>query len=101
MEMHSQDNLMNKLQLTDHYFMETRSKLLDIAAWIDRLQRADGMTDHRNQSFTACLPILIDEQPEKTRRILERLSDPTTEPIARAGEKGASGAWPRYTPDQG
>lgn len=88
---------MNKQQLTDHYFMDSRSKLLDIAAWIDRLQRADGQTDHRWLGFSDCLPILTDEQPEKTRRILERLSDPTTEPIAQASEKGATGAWPGHT----
>jgi len=94
--MHSLDIFMNKQQLTDHYFMDSRSKLLDIAAWIDRMQRSDGHTDHRWLGFSDCLPILTDDQPEKTRRILERLSDPTTEPIAQAGEKGACGSWPGY-----
>ena len=85
---------MNKLTVSDHYFMEARSKLLDLAAWIDRMQRADGTADHRWRGFSDSLPILSDDQPEKTRRILEHLSDPTAEPIDQAGEKGASGAWP-------
>ena len=88
---------MNKQMITDLYFMDARSKLLDIAACIDRIQRNEGVADHRWLSFSDCLPILTDDQPEKTRRILEHLSDPTKEPIPHAGEKGASGAWPHYT----
>ena len=33
---------MNRQQLLDLYFMDARSKLIDIAAFLDRLDRADG-----------------------------------------------------------
>jgi hypothetical protein len=44
------------------------------------------------QAFRAALAILGDGKPERARRVLELLSDPGTEPIARAGMKGATGA---------
>jgi len=37
--------------------------------------------------------VLGDGQPERARRILELLSDPTLEPIPAAPTKGAAGAW--------
>lgn len=84
---------MDKQQLLDEYFIEARSKLLDLAAFIDRVQRTSGGADFRWNSFTASLPILMDNNPEKTKRILELLSDPSQTPAEKAGGKGASGAW--------
>ena len=37
--------------------------------------------------------MLLDGEPERTRRILELLSDPSAEPIEKAPMKGAKGAW--------
>ncbi len=93
---------MDKKLVTDLYFMDTRSKLVEIAAVLDRLQRATGERedDFRWNCLRDCLPILSDPQPDKARRILERMSDPTVEPVLHAGQKGASGAWPGY-PDKG
>lgn len=91
---------MNKQLVTDLYFMDARSKLIELAATLDRLNRAEGEADYRWVCLRDCLPILLDQQPDKTRRVLERMSDPTSEPIPRAGEKGASGAWPLYRPEQ-
>lgn len=88
---------MNKEQILDEYFMEARSNLLDIAAFIDRMDRAPGKSDHRATSLSACLAILNDLMGDKTRRILECLSDPTVEPVEKAFEKGATGAWPGFT----
>jgi hypothetical protein len=44
------------------------------------------------QAFRAAVSILGDGKPERARRVLELLSDPGTEPIAKAGMKGATGA---------
>ncbi len=87
---------MDKQQVTDLYFMDARSKLIELAATLDRLDRADGSTDFRWRCLLDCLPILLDTAPDKTTRILERMSDPTTEPLPAAGEKGACGVWPGY-----
>ncbi len=77
------------------YFAEHRSKLLDIAAFLDRLDRAAGgaQEDFRLVAFRQALDILRDGRTQRARRVLEMLSDPTSEPIDFAGTKGATGAW--------
>ena len=89
------------VQVTDRYFLEHRAKLLDIAAYLDRVERAaegrghEARKDFRLVQFRHALALLDDGQGERTRRVLEIFSDPTTEPIgSAAGMKGASGAWP-------
>ena len=78
------------------YFMEHRAKLIDIAAFLDRLRRtADGATapeDFRVRALRECLMLLCDGQGDYARRVLLHLSDTSREPIAAAGTKGASGA---------
>jgi hypothetical protein len=37
---------------------------------------------------------VLGKKKNKAKRVLLSLSDPTTEPIAKAPGKGASGAWP-------
>ena len=80
--------------LADLYYMDARARVLDLAAFLDRLDRAEGAEDHRIRSLRAALGLLADGQPERARRILESWSDPTAEPIRAAGSKGATGAWP-------
>lgn len=80
-------------QAVDLYFLEHRARLLDVAAFLDRVDRAGaGDDDFRMQAFRRALAVLQDGRPERARRILELLSDPSTGPIAKAGMKGATGA---------
>lgn len=88
---------MNKQILLDEYFIEARGKLLDLAAFIDRVQRAPGQADYRWASLHAALQKLAGVPPDKTRAILELMSDPGNEPAASASSKGATGAWPGFT----
>jgi len=74
--------------------MEARAKLIDIAAFLDRIDRADGAGDFRLGAFEKALRELNQTQPERTRQVLIALSDPTTDPIDKAHAKGACGAWP-------
>ena len=84
---------MNRTQVVDAYFMEHRARILDLAAFLDRVDRAGpGADDFRMQAVRAAVAILGDGRPERARRVLELLSDPSTEPIAKAGMKGATGA---------
>ncbi len=80
------------------YFLEHRAKLIDIASFLDRIDRAaaDGPEiDFRVEAFHRALKILSDGEPCRARRILETLSDHSTEPIeSAAGLKGAFGASP-------
>ena len=85
-------------QVVEQYFMEHRAKLLDIAAFLDRLDRAAapaGRDDVRVRALRRAIALLLDGEGDRTRRILDLLSDHTTEPIAEAHSQGALGADPR------
>jgi hypothetical protein len=84
---------MNRQDITDLYFAEARSKLIDLAAFLDRVERSEGADDFRLKSLRAALKELSSSRPEKAKTILLLLSDPTTEPAPAAGEKSATGAW--------
>jgi len=84
---------MNRSRITDLYFAEARSKLIDLAAFLDRIERSEGVDDFRMKSFRAALKELGTPGPDKARKILLSLSDPTEEPVPQAGTKSASGAW--------
>ena len=79
------------------YFMEHRAKLIDIAAFLDRLDRAEddlGGADFRVAAFHRAVDILNDAKPHRSKRVLELFSDPTTEPIPSAARlKSAVGAY--------
>ena len=85
---------LTKRAVVDRYFLEHRAKVIDIAAFLDRIDRAqgDGADDYRRTALEACCAILTDGKPDRARRVLELLSDHSTEPIAKAPMKGATGA---------
>ena len=84
---------MTRQQILDLYFMDARSKLIDIAAFLDRVDRADGEPDFRLAEFRKALGELNRGEAVRAKGVLMALSDPTTEPIAKAPGKGAVGAW--------
>ena len=88
---------MTRQQVLDLYFMDARSKLIDLAAFIDRVERSQGKEDFRMAAFRAALAPLNHDAPEKARQVLLAFSDPTPEPIAAATTKAACGAWPGST----
>jgi hypothetical protein len=81
---------MTRQQVLDLYFMDARCKLIEIAAFLDRVDRAGGDADFRLAAFQDAMRELAGRDPE----VLLALSDPTTEPIEKAPGKGACGAWP-------
>ena len=84
---------MTKQQVLDLYFLDARHKLIEIAAFLDRVERANGRKDFRLKSFRAALGKLSGPQKEKAKRVLLAFSDPTSEPIPAATTKAACGAW--------
>ena len=74
--------------------MESRAKLIDLAAFLDRVERADGEADFRLAGFNEALKQLGTGNVHRARSVLLSLSDPTTEPIPAATTKAACGAWP-------
>jgi hypothetical protein len=83
---------MTRQQVLDLYFLEARSKLIDIAAFLDRAERAKGMDDFRLTAFRKALGQLRSGGADRARRALLQMSDLTSQPLKTAGEKGACGA---------
>jgi hypothetical protein len=84
-------------QIADEYFVENRHKILDIAAFLDRLDRSsdgeDPAKDFRVIAFRKALALLNDSEPDRLRRIHMIFSDPTTEPRKKTDRKAAWGAY--------
>ena len=85
---------MTRQQVLDLYFMEARAKLIDIAAFLDRMERSEGEADFRGAAFAKALKELGAEKSQRARNVLLSLSDPTMDPIPSATTKAACGAWP-------
>lgn len=85
---------MTRQQILDQYFMDARWKLIDLAAFIDRVERSTGEDDFRMKAFRLALNSLTNSPADKAKNVLMTFSDPTTEPIASATTKAATGAWP-------
>ena len=78
--------------MIDLYFSDARAKLIDIAAFMDRIEKAGNTDDFRYVAFKKALECLDAEN--RAEDVLLALSDPTEELISKAGTKSASGAWP-------
>lgn len=88
-------------ELVDEYFIENRNRLLEVAAFLDRIDRADpavSSTDFRMQALQEAVAALSDAAPSRLLRIQMLLSDPTTEPLPALDRKGAVGAFDRSRP---
>jgi hypothetical protein len=96
MTTHRSLGLLTPTQLVDEYFIENRNRVLEIAAFLDRIDRADprvAASDFRMQAFADVLTTLTNGRPNRLRQIQMRLSDPTTEPRPALDRKGAIGAF--------
>lgn len=84
-------------QIIDEYFIENRTRLLDIAAFLDRLDRsADGVPatdDFRMQAFARALHVLTSPEAGKIDQVQLVFSDLSKEPKDALDMKSASGAW--------
>lgn len=87
---------MTQKEIIDRYFLEHRAKVLDVAAFLDRIDRSpEDNPDFRIEALMKCIEELQSNAEGRTQRILDLLSDQTLEPIESAGTKGASGAAPQ------
>ena len=74
----------------DLYFGDARSKLIDLGAFMDRVERNGDTHDFRYQAFLKALEAV--KQAPRAESVLNCLSDPTDEPVSKAGGP-AIGAW--------
>lgn len=89
---------MTQQQVLDLYFLDARHKLIEIAAFLDRAERATGKGDFRLQAFRTALSELSGSKKQKAKRVLLAFSDPTTKPIDKATTKAACGAFSGKSP---
>ena len=81
------------VNLVDLGFMDARSKLIDLAAFLDRVQRAGQDGDFRVQALKQALALLEQDEPHRAKQVLLSFSDPSIEPIPAATVQGAIGAY--------
>lgn len=78
--------------LVDLQFIAARAQLIELAAFLDRVQRHGQDNDYRVAALRQTLAELATAEPGRARRILEALSDPSADPIPAATIQGAFGA---------
>jgi hypothetical protein len=81
------------VNLVDLGFMDSRSKLIDLAAFLDRVQKAGQDGDFRVQALKNAIALLSKDQPQRAKEVLLSFSDPSSEPIEKATMQGAIGAF--------
>jgi hypothetical protein len=85
-------------ELVDEYFIENRTRLLEIAAFLDRLDRTDpsyASQDFRMKAFTEGLASVA-QSGGRLDRLQLLFSDPTAEPLGALDRKSAFGAYDRW-----
>lgn len=81
-----------KTDILDLYFMDSRAKLLDIASYLDRLDRNPGEIDFRHEGFLNALQAMLDAKENRTATVLNTLSDHSKEVADSATVQVAYGA---------
>ncbi len=85
--------------IVDLYFLDARAKLIEIAAFLDRVERAaavhgESAPDFRMESLKKGLALVAGKTKDKAKAVQMIFSDPTEAPLASAaGMKGAVGAY--------
>lgn len=82
----------SKKELLDLQFIDARHKLIDLAAFLDRIDRHEGDDDYRYAALKNALPILLADRPDRARAVLESFSDHSAEISESAPFQGAFGA---------
>ena len=93
---HSGTSPLTQRELIDEYFMEHRVKVLDLAAFLDRLERArelDAEDDFRLRSVREALAVLADGDGNRVQRVQMIFSDPRSELLEELDTKSAKGAY--------
>jgi hypothetical protein len=83
---------MTRQQVLDLYFLDARHKLIEIAAFLDRMERAGGKEDFRFKAFKTAIGELGTAKKQKAKNVLLTFSDLSTKSIEKATTKAACGA---------
>ena len=85
---------MKRSEMLDLYFIDARSKLIDVAAFLDRVEQTEGEDDYRLLAYREALRALAaqDKGAGHARQVLMAFSDLTSEPVEKSDGKSARGA---------
>lgn len=81
-------------ELLDMQFIDARSRVIDLAAFLDRIDRHPGGDDPRLTALRNVLPLLLSDGPGRAKAVLEALSDTSITLPESATVQGATGAPP-------
>ena len=96
MSTHAGISPLTQRELIDEYFMEERVKVIDLAAFLDRLDRArerDADDDFRLRSIRDALSVLAGDDAGRVQRVQMIFSDPRSELLEELDQKSAKGAY--------
>jgi hypothetical protein len=96
MSTHAGSCPLTQRELIDAQFMEHRVQVVELAAFLDRLDRArerDAEDDFRLAATRAALGVLADGAGDRVQRVQMLFSDPRSELLAELDRKGAHGAY--------
>lgn len=88
---------LSQRELIEGFFMEHRAQIIDIAAYLDRLDRSvdhDAENDFRFLAVRKAMRELSSDEPGRVERILMHLSDPVVELMDTRDRQNAFGAFP-------
>ena len=87
---------MSAQEALEKYFLDNRARLLEIASFLDRIDRYKGdsiaRNDFRYKSFIKALHVIIDSDRERTKNVQLIFSDLSTEPLEKVTDPKAYGA---------
>ncbi len=88
---------MNAKEILELYFIENRARILDIASFLDRIDRYEGTeeakADFRYKAFLEAMKLILGKEGERTKALQMIFSDHSTEPLENAAGLKAFGAW--------
>ena len=93
---HAGTSPLTQRELIAEYFMEHRVQVLELAAFLDRLDRAreiDAADDFRLRSIREALGVLVDGDGQRVQRVQMIFSDPRSELLEELDQKSAKGAY--------
>jgi hypothetical protein len=93
---HTGTSPLTQAELVGEYFMEHRVQVLELAAFLDRLDRAraiDADDDFRLRSIRQALAALVDGEGDRVQRVQMIFSDPRSELLEELDQKSAKGAY--------
>lgn len=94
--MYPENRLLTAKEVLELYFVENRARVLEIASFLDRIDRApnpeEAKADFRYRAFLETLRTVLSLEKHRTADVQRSLSDPTREPVEQAGAP-AVGAW--------